>query len=190
MANTTNTRARKSTTQRTGTVKAKPEPTVKAEPEASKTRIIPKEVDPNQYVIVRNGFQGKLVYISPRTGERFSWDSFGDEQEMELRELRNVKSSCKKLFENNWFMFDDEDSWVVDYLGIRQYYKNSLNIDNFDSVFSLTPEEIKKTITPLSKGLKKSIAYRARQLLSEGEIDSRKSIAALEESLDIELIEK
>ena len=53
-----------------------------------KKAMIPKEVDPNQYVTVRNGFQGRLVYKSKRTGERFVWDSFGAEQDMELSELK------------------------------------------------------------------------------------------------------
>lgn len=156
----------------------------------AKTQIIPKDIDPNQYVVVRNGFQGKLVYVSPRSGEVFTWDSFGDEQEIELKELKNAKSSCKKMFENNWFMFDEENDWVIDYLGVRQFYKSELNIDNFDSVFSLSTDEMKETINTMSVGLKKSVAYRARQLILEGAIDSRKAIATLEEVLNTELVER
>lgn len=158
--------------------------------EKSVTPIIPKDIDPNQIVLVRNGFQGKLVYVSPRTKEVYRWDGFGDEQEMELRELRNAKSSAKKFFINNWFMFDKEDAWVIDYLGLNQYYKNSLNLDEFDSLFTKSASEIKKVISKLSDGQKKSIAYRARHMVLANEIDSNKVIAALEEALGIELVEK
>lgn len=137
---------------------------------------------------VRNGFQGTLIYISPRTGEEFRWDAFGDEQEMELQELKNAKSSAKKFFTSNWFMFDEP--WIIDFLGVGQYYKNALNIDNFDEVFDNTPAEIKKIIAGLSEGQKKSVSYRARQLIADGEIDSMKRIEALEEALNVELIEK
>lgn len=147
-----------------------------------------KEIDPNQTVIVRNGFQGRLIYKSPRTGERFIWPEFGDEQEIELKELRNAKNSCKKMFINNWFMFDED--WVIDYLGVRSYYKNTLKIDEFDDLFKKPAEEIEKVISKLSDGQKKSVGYRAKQLIAEGEIDSRKSIAVLEEVLGIDLIEK
>ena len=61
-------------------------------------KMIPKDVDPNQLIPVYNGFQGTLVYKSPRTRETFVWDSFGDVQEMELKELRNAKSAAKKFF--------------------------------------------------------------------------------------------
>lgn len=155
--------------------------------ENTEKAIIPKEVDPNQYIVVRNGFQGKLIYKS-RTGEKYVWDEFGSEQEIELRELKNAKTSHKKMFENNWFMFDEP--WVIDYLGVRQYYQNALSIDNFDDIFNKTPSELKKAISVMSEGLKKSVAYRARQLIIDGSIDSRKTISTLEEALKVELVEK
>ena len=60
-----------------------------------------KEVDTTQYVTVRNGFQGRLIYKSPRTGEKYVWEEFGAEQDMELRELKNARNSAKKFFMNN-----------------------------------------------------------------------------------------
>lgn len=155
---------------------------------AEQKPIITKEIDIHQYITVRNGFQGKLVYRSPKTGEQFVWDGFGTEQEMELLELRNAKNSAKKFFENNWFMF--EEDWVIDYLGLRQYYKHAIKIEDFDKIFEMTPSEIKKTVNSLSKGQKKSVAYRAKVLIAEGEIDSNKAIAALEDALGVELIER
>lgn len=158
------------------------------EASAPQKPIVAKEIDPSQYVIVRNGFQGKLTYKSSRTGESFKWSEFGAPQEMELRELRNAKNTYKKFFINNWFMFDEE--WIIDYLGVRQYYKNAISIDDFDEIFKQTPASIKKTVAGLSDGQKKSLAYRAKALIADGEIDSRKAIAALEEALGVELIEK
>lgn len=150
--------------------------------------IVAKDIDIHQYVTVRNGFQGKLVYRSPKTGEHFVWDGFGTEQEMELLELRSAKNSAKKFFVNNWFMFDEE--WVIDYLGLRQYYKHAVKIEDFDNIFKQTPTNIKKTIEALSNGQKKSVAYRAKMLIAEGEIDSNKAISAIEEALGVELIER
>lgn len=155
---------------------------------AQKKTFTPKDVDPNQYVIVRNGFHGRLVYKSKKTGELFVWDEFGSEQEMELRELKNAKNSYKKFFQNNWFMFDED--WIVDYLGVRQFYRNAVSIDEFDAIFEKSAEEIKVVIAGLSAGQKKSAAYRARQLIVDGKIDSHRAITALEESLGIELIER
>ncbi len=152
------------------------------------SRIVPKGIDQHEIVTVRNGFQGRLVYKSRKTGERFIWDGFGAEQDMEIGELRNAKSSSKKYFENNWFMFDE--SWIPEYLGLSQYYKHAIPISKFDDFFSKTADEMEKIIAELSDGQKQSIAYRARQLIADGTIDSNKAIATLEKSLGIELIER
>ena len=48
----------------------------------------------------------------------------------------------------------------------------------------------KKIVGGLPEGQKRSVAYRAARLIESGEIDSRKTIAALEEVLGIDLVEK
>lgn len=155
--------------------------------EQEKRPIVPKEIDQHQIVTVRNGFQGRLVYKSPKTGERYVWEGFGSEQDMEIAELRNAKSANKKYFENNWFMFDEP--WVAEYLGLNQYYKFAIPIAEFDKFFEKPAAELEKALAKLSKGQKRSVAYRARQLISEGAIDSNKTIATLEKCLEIELVE-
>ena len=152
-----------------------------------KRTFIPKEIDPHQIVTVRNGFQGRLVYKSRKTGERFVWEAFGAEQDMEIGELRNAKSSNKKYFINNWFMFDEP--WIPDYIGMAQYYKFAIPIEDFDKFFEKSAAELEKAVAKLSDGQKQSVAYRAKQLIADGTIDSNKAIASLEKSLGIELVE-
>lgn len=148
------------------------------------------DIDLNQYITVRNGFNGRLVYKSKRTGEKFIWDSFGDEQEMELIELKNARNSAKGFFSKNWFMFDDDNAWVIDYLGVGKFYKNALTIEDFDKLFEKTPAQIKSVIEKLTPGQKKSVEYKAREMVASGDIDSKKVITAIEESLGVNLIEK
>ena len=178
-------RTRRSPAEGTSTAAERPAAEVS---ETTKKPVVPKEIDPNQIITVRNGFQGGLVYKSKRTGERWSWESFGAEQDMELSELKNARNSNKKYFINNWFMFDED--WVIDYLGMRQYYKNSLNIQDFDQLFKKPVGEIEDIISKLSEGQRKSVAYRAKQLIAEEEIDSNRVINTLEKCLGVELVER
>lgn len=177
---TTKTRGRRTPQERTNTEVIKDD--------VVKKPLVPKNIDLNQYVTVRNGFQGRLVYKSKRTGERFVWDAFGAEQDMEIGELKNARNSNKKYFINNWFMFDEQ--WIVDYLGMGQYYKYAVSIQDFDKLFEKPADEIEAIIANLSDGQKKSIAYRAKQLISDGGIDSNRLIATLEKCLGTELIER
>lgn len=153
-----------------------------------KQQIQVRELDPNEFVTVRNGFNGKLIYCSKRTQEEFVWPAFGDEQDIQLQELKNAKNTAKAFFENNWFLFDDPA--VIEYLGVSRFYQNALTYDNFDDLFDMSPEEIERKVALLSDGQKLSVRYRARQLIEEGAIDSRKVITALEDSLGVELIER
>lgn len=173
---------------RAETASVTPENTVKST--EAVTKPVVKEVDPTQYIVVLNGYQGRLTYKSSRTGETFKWKEFGAEQEMELRELRNAKNTYKKYFEKNWFMFSDEYAWVIDYLGVGQYYKNAISIDEFDTIFQKNPDELREIIEGLSDGQKKAVAFRAKTLIADEVIDSNKVIRTLEEILGVELIER
>lgn len=168
----------------------KPEPAVEPPQTEEKVKLTPKEIDVHQYIPVLSGVHGKLIYISPRTQERFVWEGFGDEQELELQELKNAKAASKKFYERNWFMFSDAYDWVIDYLGVRAFYKNAISVDNFDSIFEKKPAEIEKIINGLSDGQKRSVSYRARELIAEEKIDSMRVIETLEKCLGVELIER
>lgn len=148
------------------------------------------DVDIHQFITVINGFQGRLTYRSKRTGELFVWENFGDTQDIELLELKSAKSASKRFFSDNWFMFSEEDNWVPAYLGLEQYYRDALPLDDFETLFEMKPEEVKDIVSKLSPGQKKSLGYLARRKIAENEIDSMRVISALEDALGIELVEK
>ena len=159
----------------------------KQETEGKTFAPIPDDVSPNDIIMVRNGFNGRLIYVSSKTNEKYIWDSFGDENEMELKELRMVKGSQKGFFEKNWFMFDDEYSWVIPYLGLTKFYEDTISIDEMDDLFKKSPTEIKRVCSKLNTGQKESMRNKAREKYSNGDIDSLKTIRALEEGLNISL---
>lgn len=199
MATTTKTGSKTGTkstgsTQKTATAKAAVKTETPAKVETTKETVfdipvVPKQIDVNQYVPVKNGFHGVLVFKSPHTGETFEWGEFGDIQDIQLTDLRAAKNSMKGFFINNWFLFDEEYDWVIDYLGVRKYYANALGIDDFDGLLDKSASEIEKIINALSEGQKKSVAYMVGEKIRSGEIDSRKLIASLEKTLGVSLIE-
>ena len=159
------------------------------EPERKVKYRAKRSLDPHMIVPVRSGFNGMLIYKSKHTGEKFEWSEFGEEQDMELQELKNAKASSNKaFFENNWFIIDDPE--IIEYLGVERYYRNSLGIDEFDSLFKCTPEEAVAKVSSLPKGQKLSVVYRARKLIDDGVLDSIKMINALEKCLNVELIDR
>lgn len=159
-----------------------------AEMETKQQYRVKNTLTPGAFVTVRNGFNGRLVYKSSRTHEKYVWEGFGAEQDIELQELKNAKSAHKAYFERNWFLFDDPE--VIRYLGVERFYASALSFDEFDELFTKTSDEIKVRIAAIPDGQKQSLIYKAKQMIADGEIDSIKMVDALEESLGVELIER
>ena len=147
-----------------------------------------KQLDPHTIVTVKNGFPGMLIYESSKTGEMFRWESLGDEQDMELQELKNARNASKAFYVNNWFRIDDPE--ILDYLGVAEYYKNALNLIDDEVLRSMKPDDIHSTVAKMSDGQKLALKYRVKQMIESGDIDSIKMITAFEEALGVELIER
>lgn len=167
------------------TVPAQETPKQEAPQKVYKVR---KQLDPHTIVTVRNGFPGMLIYESSKTGELFRWESLGDEQDMELQELKNARNASKAFYVNNWFRIDDPE--ILDYLGVAEYYKNALNLIDDEALRSMKPDDIRGTVAKMSDGQKLALKYRVKQMIESGDIDSIKMITAFEEALGVELIER
>lgn len=153
-----------------------------------KTYKVRKQLDPHTIVTVKNGFPGMLIYESSKTGEMFRWESLGDEQDMELQELKNARNASKAFYVNNWFCIDDPE--ILAYLGVAEYYKNALNLIDDDVLRSMQPDDIRGVVAQMSDGQKLALKYRVKQMIESGDIDSIKRITAFEEALGVELIER
>lgn len=134
----------------------------------------------------RNGTAGVLIYKSQlNPGYTVEWDSFGDVQELEYRELVSMRGNQRRFFEENWILIDNPA--VIKKLGVERYYKNSLTTDDFDDVFTMSAEKIKEIVPSLPGGTKDAIISEAKKKIETGELDSRSTIKALEETLSVEL---
>lgn len=153
---------------------------------ARKSAVIkPKKLDPEMYVVVRNGYPGLLVYKSSKTGELFRFEGFGDEHEIELQELKKAKNESKDFFINNWFLIDDPE--VIEYLGVGQYYKDAFSYDEFEALADMTVDEVAEKMRHISEGQKLAVTRYAKQLIRDGRIDSMKVINTLEDGLGVKL---
>lgn len=140
------------------------------------------EIQNNTPVVCKNGTRGSLIYKSARNlGYEVEWNEFGEEQQIEFGELLSMRGSQRRFFEENWILIDDPE--VIKKLGVERYYKNVPSVENFDDIFSLSPEKLKDKITGMSNGMKDSVALRARELIDDGVIDSKATIKAISEAV-------
>ena len=133
---------------------------------------------------------GGAFYSSKKImGYTVEWEDIGSVEYMELGELSSMKNTDKRFFEDNWIVFDDTEEYTAselyDFLKVSKYYNNVLTPDNIDEIFTYPKDEIVKTISTLSRGMKETVAVRAKQKLDENTLD-KNIIDILESSLGIQ----
>lgn len=138
-------------------------------------------------VLVRNGYHGPLIIALPKSGYTLKLASFGDEDYIEIGDLRTLRNSHPKFFKKNWLLFDDPD--VIEYLHVEEFYKNALSIDGIDELFNMDIDDAVAKIAILSDGQKKTVAYTAMEKIDLKEMDSIAQIKAFEKALGCALME-
>lgn len=139
--------------------------------------------------VICNTIGGAFYSSKKIMGYTVEWDDIGSVEYMELGELSSMKNTDKRFFEDNWIVFDDTEDFTAtelyDFLKVSKYYKNILTPENIDEVFTYSKDKLVKTISTLSRGMKETIAVRAKQKMDENTLD-KNIIDVLESSLGIQ----
>lgn len=133
---------------------------------------------------------GGATYISKKaSGYIVEWEDFGSEEYMELGELVAMRNTDRRFFEDNWIVLEDTDEYdamqLYEFLKVAKYYTNVFTSRNIDELFSYSKDKIAKTISTLSRGMKETIAVRAKQKLDDNTLD-KNIVDTLESALGIQ----
>lgn len=133
---------------------------------------------------------GGATYISKKaSGYIVEWEDFGSEEYMELGELVAMRNTDRRFFEDNWIVLEDTDEYdaiqLYEFLKVSKYYTNVFTSRNIDELFSYSKDKIAKTISTLSRGMKETIAVRAKQKLDDNTLD-KNIVDTLESALGIQ----
>lgn len=133
---------------------------------------------------------GGAVYESQRfKGYPIHWDSYGSVEYIELSELVSMRNTSRRFFEDNWIVLGDTEDYTAeqlyDFLKVSNLYKNIYTPENINDIFKLEPNDIIKKVSNLSKGMKSTIATKAKEMIDAKELDSNKKIEALETALNV-----
>ena len=134
---------------------------------------------------------GGATYISKKImGYQVEWDDLGSVEYMELGELASMRNTDRRFFTDNWIVLEDTVEYTAmqlyDFLKVSKYYENVFTPENIDEIFTYSKDQITKTIATLSRGLKETIAARAKQKLDEDTLD-KNIIDTLESALGIQI---
>lgn len=152
----------------------------------NKVKAKPK-LDLHDEVLVKNGYCGELNVLLPKSKYVITFSEFGDDDYIELAELKALRNSKPIFFERNWLIIEDDN--VIDFLNVGKYYADYLTVEDIDELFELSVDEMIAKIQKLNQVTRDNIARRAVDMIKDGNIDSVKKIEALEEELGYNLTE-
>lgn len=123
--------------------------------------------------------QGKLYVEGSKTGMLYSFSDYGDETEIEYRDLVGlIRSKDKSVFEPR-FVVNDKD-FIEEYPALKKFYDDEFSIKNIKKILLMPDDQMVAEIEKLPRGAADSLKSIAAEQVSNGEIDSVRKIKALD----------
>lgn len=147
---------------------------------------------------IQSNTYGELIYLNRRTGARITWATIGEVQPVPMGELRDMRNTQRGFFVNNRIFVtgvqDEEYSDatpedVYKALMVSQYYKDTIDPDDFNKIFTLSEYELRERLERMGSGAKTNFIVAANEAIRRGRLDSLRKIRTIEECLGCELIQ-
>ena len=185
-------KASKPSAARKTTSKKVTENTVDTSTEGKIESIVEKEkfiITQEDTVPVVSCVKGELMWKSPE-GRKEVWNHFGDTNYMSVSDLFKMRNYDQRFFADNWVTIEGEHSQeYMDYLQVSKYYKNFKTVNQFDKIFNMSPNEIVGTVSKFSNEVKETFARRAKEFMSDGNLDNYQRIEAIQKATGFDLHE-
>lgn len=166
-------------------VSSSPKKTIKEETE--NTPVPEKRVfAQDEGITCRSVTVGDLWYDGPKSHITYNWVDYGDENEVEYRDLAaSVRSRSKYIFGPH-FVIDDED-FIEEFPQLKKFYEEQYTVDDLMGVLKLNVADMVATIETLPQSAVNSLKSIASTQVANGQLDSVKKIKALDEVFGTEL---
>ena len=145
-----------------------------------------KKVDAEDGILCRSVTVGGLCLTGIKSGMFYRWTEYGDETEVEYRDLAGMVRTKSPYIYNPYFIIDDED-FVAEFPQLKKFYDESYSITDLESILNLSVSDMVANINQLPNGAKETIKNIASTQIAEGRLDSVKKIKALDEIFGTEL---
>lgn len=155
-------------------------------PESTPARKKAIQIDRNEMIPCRSVTEGKLTYISSRTGATYIWNSFGITEYLEFGELLSMRASLPKFLNKPWIIVDDEEA-VEAISGLKELYQKISGIkdlENLEEFFQKPVSEIEKILNKLPVSTQGMIASKARDMLAKGTLYDTRIVSIIDKVMN------
>ena len=130
---------------------------------------------------------GELLMVGAKTKFVYKWADYDDVQDVEYQDLVydvKIPGGSYSRFPRFVVLDDDflEQNPVLDDVYSKIYSKSDIR-----KILDLSPNELKKTVEGLPKGVKDSLKTMVATMITNGSFDSMNKIKILDEALDTQM---
>ena len=145
-----------------------------------------KKFDAEDGVLCRSVTVGGLCLTGIKSGMFYRWTEYGDETEVEYRDLAGMVRTKSPYIYNPYFIIDDED-FIAEFPQLQKFYDESYTVTDLESILALPVPDMIANINQLPNGAKETIKNIASTQIADGRLDSVRKIKALDEIFGTEL---
>src|SRR5206468_5939812 len=142
----------------------------------------PRKITDDTEVTLISNCKGKLFYRSLTNVIR-EWGDQGDEQEMTVKELKEMKAQQSVFFSENWVIFPESQMDIIKHLKIEKYYTNVVFPEDVDAMFEKSVEDFEKILDNATTGVKALVLGKAREKYETKELTNAHIIRLIEDKL-------
>jgi len=161
------------------------EPKTVVEPEVKAA----KKYEANTLISCKSVVSGDLTYRSKKTGMTYVWVDMEDSCLVEYQDILMLLMSREKYLYAPWIVIEDEEllkerRWQE----IATKTKEFTDIGNMEQyILTVSPDELKNTLTTCSTALKTAIVSKAFQLINRNKLDSIGTLSAIKDATGTDL---
>lgn len=151
-----------------------------------KTKPKKKHFEPSDGVLCRSITQGGLFMDGEKTQIPYKWSDYGDEIEVEYRDLvAAVRRKSPFVFHPYFVVIDDD--FIAEFPQLADFYEKAYSIRDLKEILKLPNNEMIAQLKQLPKGALDSFKSIASTQVANGKLDSVKKIKALDDFFDTDL---
>ena len=131
-------------------------------------------------VVCRSVTPGSLFVDGPKSGMLYTFAAYGDEAEIEYRDLKGLIMMRSPNIFTPRFIVEDAD-FIAETPQLDAFYSKQFSTKDLRKILELPVEEMVTEIKKLPSGAQDNMKTLAATAIGEGNLDSIKKIKALDE---------
>lgn len=147
---------------------------------------VKKEFLQSDGIMCRSVTQGLLYFQGPKTDMIYSFSDYGDETEIEYRDLVAAIRTKDRAVYDPRFIVDNAD-FIKEFPTLEKFYSDKFTNKDIKAILNLPVNEMKERAKELPPGAFESLKSIAAAQVGSGQLDSIKKIRALDELFGTDL---